>query len=172
VCTEPFKQLAQLATHLEKLKPLMRATLFQFIKEEAFEALPDQPNYEMVKLEEDSLLCGFNPWFRGLDWSLYRRYAPKSIPSTICQVLYRIARIKAVICDNVSIYTFTPMHRSVINLLGTIWTFKPLHKVVINVSAYYTFNFDGQLLRIKRCFFPRVALLDPGIKYVKSKKEL
>ena len=54
-------------------------------------------------------------------------------------VQYSLARIKAVICDDVSIYTFTPMHRSVINLLGTIWTnhsFKPLHKVVINVSAF------------------------------------
>ena len=86
VCTQPFKQLAQLATHLEKLKPLMRPALATLIKEEVLISLPDRDEFEMVKLEEDSLLCGFNPWFRGLDWKHYRRYAPKSIPSTLAQV--------------------------------------------------------------------------------------
>ena len=86
VSTEPFKQLAQLATHLEKLKPLMRPTLATLLKEDVLNSLGDRDEYEMIKLEEDSLLCGFNPWFRGLDWKLYRRYAPKSVPSTLAQV--------------------------------------------------------------------------------------
>lgn len=86
VCTEPFRQLAQLATHLEKLKPIIKPTLATFIKENTLMSSPDRRDYEMVKLEEDSLLCGFNPWFRGLDWALYRRYAPRSIPSTLVQV--------------------------------------------------------------------------------------
>jgi hypothetical protein len=87
VCTEPFKQLAQLATHLEKLKPTIQPTLATFCKEADLESLPNPLDYEMVKLEEDALLCGFNPWFRGLDWSDYRRYARKSIPMNICQVI-------------------------------------------------------------------------------------
>jgi hypothetical protein len=86
VCTEPFKQLAQLATHLEKLKPLVRPTLTSFIREDALQSRQDRGHFAMIKLEEDSLLCGFNPWFRGLDWSRYRRYAPRTIPSPLCQV--------------------------------------------------------------------------------------
>ena len=87
VSLEPFKQLAQLATHLEKLKPAIMPILTTFIKEE------DMPHVnlmdcDMIKLEEDGILCGFNPWFRGLDdWTTYRRYAPKSIPPNLCQVI-------------------------------------------------------------------------------------
>ena len=47
----------------------------------------DPTDFEMVKLEEDAILCDFNPWFRGLDWTSYRRFAPKSIPMNICQVI-------------------------------------------------------------------------------------
>jgi hypothetical protein len=47
----------------------------------------------MVKLQEDAILCGFNPWFRGLDWALYRWYAPRSVPSTLAQDVRRIDAI-------------------------------------------------------------------------------
>ena len=87
VCTEPFKQLAQLATHLEKLKPLIQSSLATFVKEEELPMVHDPTDFEMVKLEEDAILCDFNPWFRGLDWTSYRRFAPKSIPMNICQVI-------------------------------------------------------------------------------------
>ena len=30
-----------------------------------------------MKLAEDSLLCEFSPWFRGLSWDSYRLYCPK-----------------------------------------------------------------------------------------------
>ena len=76
VCYEPFSELAKLATHLEKLKPAMKNVLKHFINEAAHDNLqPSQCDYEMVKLGEDALLCGFEPWFRGLDWSRYRRYS-------------------------------------------------------------------------------------------------
>jgi protein SMG6 len=52
-----------------------------------------ETNFEMVKLQEDAILCGFNPWFRGLDWAVYRRYAPRSVPSTLAQDVRRIDAI-------------------------------------------------------------------------------
>ena len=96
VSEEPFTQFARLATHLEKLKPLMKPVLVQFYTEEKYLALPSserRPNFELVKLQEDALLCGFNPWFRGLDWAVYRRYAPRSVPSPLVQDARRLDAI-------------------------------------------------------------------------------
>ena len=91
VSHEPFNELAKLATHLEKLKPAMRDIIKHFINQEAY--YYNQENYEMIKLGEDALLCGFNPWFCGLDWSTYRRYCHKSIPQTLAQDVRRLDTI-------------------------------------------------------------------------------
>ena len=94
VSQEPFNELAKLATHLEKLKIAMKEIIKHFINQETY--LNDQykqENYEMIKLGEDALLCGFNPWFCGLDWSTYRRYSPKSIPQTLAQDVRRLDTI-------------------------------------------------------------------------------
>ena len=94
VCYEPFGELAKLATHLEKLKSAMQDIIKQFIKENIYYGESyTQENYEMVKLGEDALLCGFIPWFCGLDWSTYRRYCHKSIPHTLAQDVRRLEAI-------------------------------------------------------------------------------
>ncbi len=90
---EPFSRLAQLATHLEKLKPLFRPILSQLLHEDEVAHRPDRNSYDLVKLGEDASLCGFNPWFRGLDWSVYRRYAPRSLPAGLAQDVRRIDAI-------------------------------------------------------------------------------
>jgi len=62
-----------------------------FIKEEELLELPNHhQDYDMVKLEEDAILCGFNPWFRGLNWSQYRRYVPRTVPPSLAQVFFDI----------------------------------------------------------------------------------
>ena len=33
--------------------------------------------FGLIKLAEDSILCEFTPWFRGLSWDSYRQYCPK-----------------------------------------------------------------------------------------------
>ncbi len=97
VSDEAFVQFAQLATHLEKLKPLVKPVLAEFIDEEQYLKIVNDErsmhSFEMVKLGEDAVLCGFNPWFRGLDWSVYRRYAPRSVPATLAQDVRRIDAI-------------------------------------------------------------------------------
>ncbi|XP_040571639.1 telomerase-binding protein EST1A [Lepeophtheirus salmonis] len=75
VSEDPFNQLAILATHLEKLKPLMRPVLSSFVCEDT--SKENVQAYNLIKLEEDAILCGLTPWFRGMDWASYRRYYPK-----------------------------------------------------------------------------------------------
>lgn len=95
ICDEPFNELAKLATHLEKLNPTIAPILKQCINEEAYLALPPskRDEYEMIKLDEDAVLCGFAPWSLGVNWSIYRRYAPKSIPITLLQDARRLDAI-------------------------------------------------------------------------------
>jgi protein SMG6 len=91
---EPFTQLARLATHLENLKPLLRPVLDTFVSEERYSATSGgEKAFELVKLGEDALLCGFGPWFGGLDWSVYRRYCPRAVPSTLAQDARRLDAI-------------------------------------------------------------------------------
>ena len=93
VSYEPFKELAKLATHLEKSKPGMKDITKYFINEVLYYDEQNQQEYEMIKLGEDALLCGFNPWFCGLNWSTYRRYYHKSIPHTLAQDIRRLDAI-------------------------------------------------------------------------------
>lgn len=94
VANEPFNELAKLATHLEKLKHAMKDIIKHFINQDKYYSdFYNQENYEMIKLGEDALLCGFNPWFCGLDWSTYRRYCHKSIPQTLAQDVRRLDTI-------------------------------------------------------------------------------
>ena len=90
---EPFSELAKLATHLEKLKPAMKDVIKKFVNETTYSTGYQSEQFEMVKLTEDALLCGFTPWFCGLDWSRYRRYCHKSIPSTLAQDVRRLDTI-------------------------------------------------------------------------------
>ncbi len=94
VSEEPFIQLARLATHLERLKPRLAPILSQLLSVDEVSRRPDRDtSYELVKLGEDALLCGFGPWFRGLDWSVYRRYGPRSLPSELAQGTRRLDAI-------------------------------------------------------------------------------
>ena len=92
---DAIAHFARLATHLEKLKPLLKPVLDKFVTEDDLLAMPSAERnlYEMVKLQEDAVLCGFNPWFRGLDWAVYRRYAPRSVPATLAQDVRRVDAI-------------------------------------------------------------------------------
>ena len=92
---EPFTQLATLATHLEKLKPALKPVQGQMLTEDELRRRPEQIKitYDLVKLPEDALLCGFDPWFRGLDWVVYRRFSPRSIPLTLAQEARRLDAI-------------------------------------------------------------------------------
>ncbi|XP_059096811.1 telomerase-binding protein EST1A-like isoform X1 [Tigriopus californicus] len=93
VADEPFTHLAALATHLEKLKPVLKPILLTFLEETQFHIHPDRDSFELVRLGEDALLCDFSPWFRGLTWELYRRYAPRSLPLPLAQDVRRIDAI-------------------------------------------------------------------------------
>ena len=95
ICDEPFNELAKLATHLEKLKPVIAPILEQCINEDQYFSLPpdSQKKYGMIKLDEDAVLCGFSPWSLGVNWSIYRRYAPKTIPVTLLQDARRLDAI-------------------------------------------------------------------------------
>lgn len=73
VSDEPFSHLAALATHFERLKANLRPILSQFRTEDEAKKSADPTKFELIKLEEDGLLCGFDPWFRGLEWETYRR---------------------------------------------------------------------------------------------------
>ena len=95
ICDEPFNELAKLATHLEKLKPIITPILRQCIGEEEYLSLPpgSQLEYGMIKLDEDAVLSGYSPWSLGVSWSIYRRYAPKTIPITLLQDARRLDAI-------------------------------------------------------------------------------
>ena len=95
LCDEPFNELAKLATHLEKLKPLIAPILQQCLSEDKYTCLPanDQADYEMIKLDEDAVLCGFAPWSLGLNWNLYRRYARRHFASNLLQDARRLDAI-------------------------------------------------------------------------------
>ena len=93
VCADPFQELAKLATHLERIKPNLNPILAQFIDEKRYTQHPQPQDYEMIKLNEDALLCGFNPWFRGLDWTIYRRYCHKSVIPSLAQDVRRLDAI-------------------------------------------------------------------------------
>ena len=89
VCVEPFHELARLATHLEKLKSSLKDVTKHFINQDAYYEGYCNPNdYDMIKLDEDALLCGFNPW--NPDWSTYRRYFHTSIPHAVAQDVRRL----------------------------------------------------------------------------------
>ncbi len=91
---EPFIQLAKLATHLERLKPCFEPILKQLLSEDEVNRRPNrETGFELVKLGEDALLCGFAPWFRGLDWSVYRRFGPRALPSELAQSARRLEAI-------------------------------------------------------------------------------
>ncbi len=93
LCDEPFNELAKLATHLEKLKPLISPILEQCLNEERYLKLQHREDYSLIKLEEDAVLCGFTPWTLGVNWSIYRRYAPRHVPSTLLQDARRLDAI-------------------------------------------------------------------------------
>ncbi len=94
VSEEPFIQLAKLATHLERLKPRFEPILSKLLSEDEVNRRPDRDTgFELVKLGEDALLCGFYPWFRGLDWAVYRRFGPRSVPSELAQGARRLEAI-------------------------------------------------------------------------------
>ena len=79
VSAEPFSQLAQLATRLEVLKPTVCSLLESCLSDEAWRALPQarREEFDLIKLVEDTMLCDFEPWFRGLDWATYRQFYPR-----------------------------------------------------------------------------------------------
>ena len=53
VASDALNQFARLATHLEKLKPLLKPVLAKFATEEEFLAMPsaERSLFEMVKLQ-------------------------------------------------------------------------------------------------------------------------
>lgn len=95
LCDEPFNELAKLATHLEKLKPIISPILRQCLTEDNYLSLPhnDQNQFKMIKLDEDAVLCGFTPWTMGVNWNIYRRYAPRTLPTTLLQDARRLDAI-------------------------------------------------------------------------------
>ena len=72
-------QLAQLATRLETVKTRVNDILGKCLSEKTFLAHPQdrREEFALIKLPEDSILCDFAPWFRGLSWDSYRQYCPK-----------------------------------------------------------------------------------------------
>ena len=53
ISSDALTQFARLATHLEKLKPLLKPVLAKFVTEEEFLAMPSAERnlFEMVKLQ-------------------------------------------------------------------------------------------------------------------------
>jgi len=47
----------------------------------------------MIKLDEDAVLCGFTPWTLGVNWPIYRRFAPRNVPTTLLQDARRLDAI-------------------------------------------------------------------------------
>ena len=93
--SEPFAQLAQLATRLEAVKPEIQQLLDNCLTEEAFQAHPQagRDEFELIRLAEDALLCEFDPWFRGLSWDTYRQFAPKTMSMPRAVAAKRISQI-------------------------------------------------------------------------------
>eukprot|EP00088_Acartia_fossae_P052586 TRINITY_DN5945_c0_g1_i2.p1 TRINITY_DN5945_c0_g1~~TRINITY_DN5945_c0_g1_i2.p1 ORF type:complete len:1186 (-),score=351.14 TRINITY_DN5945_c0_g1_i2:275-3715(-) len=96
VSAEPFTQLAQLATRLEPLKYRVAQVLSQCLSDEAWTALPQsrRADYEIIRLTEDAILCDYEYWFRGLDWSTYRQFCPKSGDLTSAEFAKRVDQIR------------------------------------------------------------------------------
>ena len=96
VSAEPFTQLAQLATRLEAIKPTVTSVLEKCLSDETWRALPQarREEFDLIRLAEDSILCEFEPWFRGLDWSLYRQFSPKSVNHLCRQNAKRVDQIR------------------------------------------------------------------------------
>merc|ERR1712059_1942 len=99
VSSEPFAQLAQLATRLEGVKLEVNKLLGHCLSEETFMALPQarRDEFELLKLAEDAMLCEFSPWFRGLSWSSYRQFCPRqqNVPAAVAakrvsQILFAV----------------------------------------------------------------------------------
>ena len=96
VSAEPFTQLAQLATRLEVIKPAVTGLLGECLSDEAWSALPQsrREEFEIIRLAEDSILCEFEPWFRGLEWSSYRQFNPRTINQLCAQNCKRVDQIR------------------------------------------------------------------------------
>lgn len=96
VTAEPFTQLAQLATRLEAIKPAVTSILDKCLSDETWTALPQarREEFEIIRLSEDAILCEFEPWFRGLEWSRYRQFSPKSINQQVAQNAKRVDQIR------------------------------------------------------------------------------
>ena len=96
VSAEPFTQLAQLATRLEAIKPAVSDLLNQCLSDENWRALPQarREEFELIRLAEDSILCDFEPWFRGLEWSIYRKFSPRSVDPQIARYAKRVDQIR------------------------------------------------------------------------------
>ena len=96
VSAEPFTQLAQLATRLEPLKYRVSQILSQCLSDEAWTALPQsrRADYEIIRLTEDSILCEYEYWFRGLEWSTYRQFCPKSCDLPSAEFAKRVDQIR------------------------------------------------------------------------------
>lgn len=96
VSAEPFTQLAQLATRLEPLKDRVSQILSQCLSDEAWTALPQsrRADYEIIRLTEDSILCEFEYWFRGLEWSTYRQFCPKTCDLPSAEFAKRVDQIR------------------------------------------------------------------------------
>merc|ERR1719158_717895 len=95
VSSEPFAQLAQLATRLESIKAEVNNILDTCLSEKTFLAHPQarRDEFALIKLTEDSLLCEFSPWFRGLSWDTYRQYCPKNLSIPKATSAKRVSQI-------------------------------------------------------------------------------
>lgn len=96
VTAAPFTQLAQLATRLEPVKQSVTHILTQCLSDEAWTALPQsrRADYEIIRLTEDAILCEYDFWFRGLDWSTYRQFCPKSADLQAAEFAKRVDQIR------------------------------------------------------------------------------
>jgi len=51
-------------------------------------------DYEIIRLTEDSILCEYEYWFRGLEWSTYRQFCPKSCDLPSAEFAKRVDQIR------------------------------------------------------------------------------
>ena len=88
-------QLAQLATRLETVKTQVNSILSSCLSEKSFLAHPQagRDEFALIKLPEDSILCEFAPWFRGLSWDSYRQYCPKTLSVPQATAAKRVSQI-------------------------------------------------------------------------------
>ena len=96
VSAEPFTQLAQLATRLEAVKPSVTSLLGECLSDETWTALPQvrREEFEIIRLAEDSILCEFEPWFRGLEWAHYRQFSLRTVNQAAAQNAKRVDQIR------------------------------------------------------------------------------